>query len=120
MTETELAELRAAWKARAEKEEKEAAERRNQALIAAQKAAVWLRSNYGTQKVYLFGSLAWGKFDVHSDIDLYVEGFPPDKSYWRMLAELEEFIAPFQPQVVTAEDAVPSLQIKVTEKGVEL
>ncbi|MGI9860893.1 nucleotidyltransferase domain-containing protein [Moorella naiadis] len=49
--------------------------RQDEARAKAQKVAVWLKEKYGVDRVYLFGSLAWGGFHSRSDIDLLVRGF---------------------------------------------
>lgn len=55
---------------------------REKALIAAKLAASILRSKYGAEKIFLFGSLArQDSFTLSSDIDLSVEGIPPERFY---------------------------------------
>jgi predicted nucleotidyltransferase len=39
--------------------------------------AALLRERYRVQRVWLFGSLAWGGFHARSDIDIAVEGLSP-------------------------------------------
>ena len=46
--------------------------RKIKALDIVGKVSKLLQQNYGANKVYLYGSLAWGNFNMHSDIDLYV------------------------------------------------
>lgn len=121
MGDTELEGFRQAWRERTRKDREKALERRHEALSAAQRAADFLRCNYGVKRVLLYGSLAWGdRFTPHSDIDLLVEGFEPSNRFWRMLAEIEEVTSPFPPSVVLADDASESLLRKVRDKGVEL
>jgi len=76
------------------------------------------KEKYKVKSVYLYGSLARGKhFDHRSDIDLMVEDFPAEASYWRMLVELEEITAPVEVNVVLSEDACPGLRNKARKEG---
>ncbi len=110
--------LRRAWEKRAKRKQEELNKLRREALLKAAAAAAHLREKYRVKAVYLYGSLAWGDhFDRRSDIDLLVEGFPAEASYWRMLAELEGITAPFEVNVVLSEDASPSLKEKSRKEG---
>ncbi len=53
-------------------------------------ATTYLKS-LGVQEIILFGSLADGTFDHHSDIDLAVSGIPP-RAYFAAVAELPSLI----------------------------
>ncbi|MEW5762510.1 MAG: nucleotidyltransferase domain-containing protein [Bacillota bacterium] len=111
-------ELRRAWAERVRRAKREEGARRRQAIARAEAAARFLKEKYGVEKVYLFGSLVWGKrFTSCSDIDLMVEGLRQPDRYWRMQVELEELTAPFEVNVVLAEDALPSLREKVRKEG---
>ena len=100
--------LRRAWQKRALASRRAGEQRRRAACQKARAAARYLKERYGIEKVYLYGSLAWGPcFGERSDIDLMAEGFPPSAGYWRMLVELEEIASPFKISVVLGEDAVP-------------
>jgi predicted nucleotidyltransferase len=71
--------------------------------------------------VYLFGSLVWGKhYTSLSDIDLMIEGFPPDQRYFRALAMAESMAQPISIQLVLSEDAFPSLTERVKKEGILL
>lgn len=51
-----------------------------QARAEAKRLAQILADEFGVERVYLFGSFAWGnKVRPDSDIDLAVEGLPPGK-----------------------------------------
>jgi len=69
----------------------------------------------GATRVFLFGSLAWGGVDQHSDIDLAVEGLSP--------ARIDDFGGeaimqlPARVDVVRLEDARPSLAARILESG---
>lgn len=101
--------------------EKELAEkkRQRQAMDKAYKIARFLKEKYGAEKVYLYGSLAWGNFQAHSDIDLFVCGLKADH-YWKMQLQVEELAAPFAVSVVCDDEAYPSLKKKVLERGLLL
>jgi predicted nucleotidyltransferase len=121
MKKAEINELRDALQMRRENEAAELKLLREKALEAARQAARLLREKYHAQKVFLYGSLAWSKhFDRHSDIDLLIEGCSEVDNYWRMVNEVEEITAPFQPSVVLSEDASSGLRAKVYDKGVIL
>ena len=45
-------------------------------MVLIHKAAEVLKS-YGATEVYLFGSMATGTYNEHSDVDLAVAGLPP-------------------------------------------
>jgi predicted nucleotidyltransferase len=46
---------------------------------------------YGAREVYVFGSLAEGKYTRHSDIDMAVSGLPPEK-FFRAMSEAHEIL----------------------------
>jgi predicted nucleotidyltransferase len=81
MTPAELAPYRAFWRKLAQAEltpeMRVAAEKARQ---EAERLAKILADEFGVERVYLFGSFAWGKVvRPDSDIDLAVEGLPPGK-----------------------------------------
>ncbi len=81
MTPADLASYRAFWRKLAKAEltpEMQAAAEK--ARAEAKRLAQILADEYGVERVYLFGSFAWGnKVRPDSDIDLAVEGLPPGK-----------------------------------------
>jgi len=89
-----------------------------QALQKAKDVAAMLKEHYGVKQVYLYGSLAWGGFGRHSDIDLYLVGF--QGNYWRAYSEAEDIVAPIEVSLACEEDCIISLKDKVLEKGVLL
>lgn len=89
-----------------------------QALQKAKDVAAMLKEHYGVKQVYLYGSLAWGGFDRHSDIDLYLVGF--QGNYWRAYSEAEDIAAPVEVSLACEEDCINSLKDKVLENGVLL
>lgn len=88
------------------------------ALQKAKDVAAMLKERYGVKQVYLYGSLAWGGFDRHSDIDLYLVGF--QGNYWRAYSEAEDIAAPIEVSLACEEDCIDSLKNKVLENGVLL
>lgn len=89
----------------------------------AQECARILVERYGAQRVWLFGSLLHRRF-VHSelDVDLAVEGLPPDQ-YFPALATLwslsvdPEAPFTFTLDLVPLEDAQPSLVDLIRMEG---
>ena len=99
----------------------EAKEKQDYYLQALQKArdlAAMLQQKYKVKKVYLYGSLAWGGFDQHSDLDLFLVGF--EGNYWKALSEAEAIAAPLPVSLACEEDCLESLKEKVMKKGVLL
>ena len=93
-------------------------ERIEQARQKASKIAELLKDKYQAEKVYLYGSLVWGKFHERSDIDILVVNLKGD--YWKAWVEVEAIADPFPFDLVCYEDAFPSLREKILEKGLEL
>ncbi len=100
------------------KHEKARNERIEQARQKASKIAELLKDKYQAEKVYLYGSLVWGKFHERSDIDILVVNLKGD--YWKAWVEIEAIADPFPFDLVCYEDAFPSLREKILEKGLEL
>lgn len=108
-----------AWKKKAEKKKIISDKRRSEALSKASQIADILKSEFKVEKVYLFGSLAWrDKFTIHSDIDIYLVGFPGDYSYWDALVRAEKIADPYPVNLVLSENACSSLKYKVEEEGI--
>lgn len=84
----------------------------------ARAVAAMLKHKYRVDKVYVYGSLAWGWFQKQSDIDLFLIGFKGD--YWKALGDAEDISSPIEISLVCTEDAFDSLQKKVLERGIEL
>ncbi|MGI5880021.1 MAG: nucleotidyltransferase family protein [Syntrophomonadaceae bacterium] len=89
-----------------------------QALQKAKDVAAMLKGRYGVKQVYLYGSLAWGGFDQHSDIDLYLVGF--QGNYWRACSEADDIATPIEVSLACEEECIESLKNKVLENGVLL
>jgi len=113
--------LRNSWRKKKEKKHEREYEKRTEAYNKAKKIADYLKNSYSVKDVYLFGSLAWrSKFTDHSDIDIYVKGFPKAKSFWTALAESERIAAPYPLSIVLDESATQSLKDKVERRGVKI
>ena len=81
MAQVDTAQYRAFWRKLAQAEPtpemRAAAEKARQ---EAERLAKILADEFGVERVYLFGSFAWGvEVRPDSDIDLAVEGLPPGK-----------------------------------------
>lgn len=108
----------AAWKRRLAAEREAGERRREEAWEVARRAARLLVDEFGVRRVVVFGSLAWGRFRPDSDIDLAVEGLPPDR-FFRADARLAwELPVPIDLKLLTG--CTPSLRQRIEEEGVEL
>lgn len=67
-------------------------------------------------RVWLFGSLAHGYFDFHSDIDFAVEGLP-EENYLKAYGIAEDIAAPVKVDLVLLETALPSLRDCILKEG---
>ncbi|MEW6426138.1 MAG: nucleotidyltransferase domain-containing protein [Bacillota bacterium] len=93
---------------------------RAKALEKAQAVADWLKSRYNVKEVYLYGSLAWGKFTPQPDTYLLIVGFPNHARFWEMQVKAEEMATPFPVSIVCAEDAVESLRKRGFREGIRI
>ncbi len=109
-----------AWKSRWEADRAEDLRLAREARSLVPRLADHLRKAHGARRVFLFGSLAEGRFHRGSDIDLAAEGLAPGAVLYRAGAELDDLAAPFRVDLVPLEDAVEPLRRKVLEHGVEV
>jgi len=81
MTAVELAKYRAFWRERSRtKPTPEMRAAAEAARLEAQRLSQILAAEFGVERVYLFGSFAWGpEIRPDSDLDLAAEGLSPDK-----------------------------------------
>lgn len=113
--------IQKSWSRKVEKKNLAEQKMRAEAISKAEEIAFFLKTKYEVEKVYLFGSLAWRKrFTSHSDIDLYVDSFPKDKSYWEAVAASEEIAMPYPVTIVLAETAKPEMKQKILKEGILL
>jgi predicted nucleotidyltransferase len=71
---------------------------------------------YGLSRAYLYGSLAFGDFNVDSDIDIAVEGLP-EELFFKAYGLAEEGASPFKVDLVLLESAMPSLRERILKEG---
>ncbi len=87
-------------------------------MEAARRAAGLLAERYGVRKVILFGSLAWRRPRLASDIDLAVEGLAPER-FFRADAELAREI-PIPVDLKLLGECPPMLRRRIETEGVVL
>ncbi len=86
------------------------------ALEKACEIASNLAVKYNVNRIYLFGSLARGDFQLSSDIDLAVEGVS-EELYLKAYGLAESIAAPFKVDLVLLEGAKTSLRKCVLREG---
>jgi predicted nucleotidyltransferase len=101
--------------ARSEKERQARANARSARLSEALPGLVALLVARGAQRVWLFGSLAWGKPHEDSDIDLAVEGLQAH-ALWTIQGELLA-AAPCAVDLVPIEEAPTALASRIRAEG---
>lgn len=90
------------------------------AQAVARQAARFLKSEFYTEKVYLFGSLthrSW--FNPWSDIDLAVQGLPKDRFY-AAVAAINDLSPDIKIDLVDLDHADPELRKSIEHEGVML
>jgi len=92
-------------------------ERRWQALKAAGECMTLLKRQFGARRVILFGSLAGqGPWHDASDIDLAVEGLPPEE-FFRAYSACRDLLLPqglgLDLDLVPLEDAYPGMRARI-------
>jgi len=93
----------AAWRERLQEQRERDKRRMQEARQYAVACARLLRREFGAKSVYLFGSLAEGRFHAHSDIDLAVGGLEP-RLYFKALAKLHRVADGFAIDLVPLEE----------------
>src|SRR5262249_19596368 len=93
--------------------------RRERAWTAARLAAAVLKERFGASSVTVFGSLVQGPFAEDSDIDMVVEGLPPE-AFFRAWAQAERAAHDFELDLVPLEDARPWVPGVLAASGVAL
>lgn len=94
------------------------AERRTRLTSEARGLAQRLVEGFGASRVWLFGSLVWGRPDEASDLDLAAEGLA-EEAYFRALAALLRDAA-VPVDLVRLEEAPPSLRERILRSGLLL
>jgi predicted nucleotidyltransferase len=110
---------REAWRRRLAAERVEAGARAERARALAQELARLLRSEHGARRVWLIGSLARGDFGLRSDIDLVVEGIPPERFY-HACARAQALAGDIGVDLAAREAVPPRLERALAREGVEL
>ena len=88
--------------------------------VLARKAAKLLKSEFGAEKVFLFGSLLHeSSFTLWSDIDLSASGIAADK-YYAAVAAVSDLSSPTRIDLIDLESCRPSLRDTILKEGVEL
>jgi len=110
---------REAWARRDEEAARRREGRRREALASARRCSEILIKQFNARRVYVFGSvLDPTRFNEASDIDLAVEGLPPDRTYWRALADLwPELPVGMKVDLIPVEQASPALVSRILSHG---
>ena len=88
--------------------------------VLARKAATLLKSEFGAEKVFVFGSLIHeSSFTLWSDIDLSALGIAVDK-YYAAVAAVSDLSSSARIDLVDLESCRPSLRDTIYKEGVEL
>ncbi|RMF27044.1 MAG: nucleotidyltransferase domain-containing protein [Chloroflexi bacterium] len=96
----------------------EAAARRARALAVAEACATLLQERFGARRVILFGSLAGqGPWHEASDIDLAVEGLPPERFFAAYSACRDLLPADMELDLVPLEAAYPEMRARILGDG---
>lgn len=113
---TRQAQYIAAWRDRLHRESQLRQSDRADALQIARTCAEYLVTQFGVRRVYLIGSLLPdGLFHSRSDIDLVVEGLPPER-YVRALADISS-LSDRDIDLIPMEDASPEMLAHVRTCG---
>lgn len=120
VTAEEMAAYRATARHRWERQEREAALRRERAWRVAHRAARLLREQFGASHVAAFGSLTrGGLFHQRSDVDLAVWGLD-EQLYYRAVSHLLSLDPSVSVDLVEAESARPALKATIEREGILL
>ncbi|MCX6048627.1 MAG: nucleotidyltransferase domain-containing protein [Chloroflexi bacterium] len=91
-----------------------------QAQRVAARAAILLKTEFGAQKVVVFGSLLQpALFHTRSDVDLAVWGID-ELRYYRAVAQLLSLDPEISFDLVRFEEASPSVRTTILRDGVEI
>ena len=95
----------------------ELTKRRRLASLTARRTAKLLRSEFGAQEVFLFGSLArQTDFTLFSDIDLAARGIPSDR-FFEAVGVVIALSTEFNIDLVELETCPPTLLKEIEESG---
>lgn len=116
---TDLAAFVESWRRRIEDAEKSRQQSVVEAVARVGPAVELLVDRFGVTRVVLFGSAAKGTARDDSDVDLAVEGLPPERWVEALLA-LEELLGAGRVDLVDLDEAGRLLRAKVAQDGVVL
>ena len=107
-------------KLRTIEEERKIKTRSRTGWVFARKAAKLLKSEFGADKVFVFGSLLHeSSFTLWSDIDLSASGIAADK-YYAAVAAVSDLSSSTKIDLIDLESCRPSLRDTILKEGVEL
>lgn len=94
-------------------------QRRAQGLDQAREAAsLWRQRWPSIKRIWCFGSVLASGFREHSDLDLLIEGLPPEG--WLEAVALAERLGPLSVDLKRAEDLAPDLLARLLRHSQEL
>lgn len=109
----------AGWRKRISAEIEHCKQLQRQARNDAKRMACSLTDNFPCERIYLIGSTAReGEFTERSDIDLVIEGLPPEV-YFRASATISK-LTNFKVDLIPYENANSLIHRKIQEEGVLL
>jgi len=92
----------------------------SQKWVLAKKAAIYLKEQFGAQRVVAFGSITQKElYHLNSDLDLAVWGLD-EKKYFRAVAKLLDFDPTQRIDLVRIEDVRESLRSAIVQEGVQI
>jgi len=107
-------------KLRTIEEERKIKTRYQASWVLARKAATLLKSEFGAEKVLVFGSLLHeSSFTLWSDIDLSASGIAADK-YYAAVAVVSDLSSSTKIDLIDLKSCRPSLRATILMEGVEL
>lgn len=107
-------------KLRTIEEERKIKTRYQASWVLARKAATLLKSEFGAEKVLVFGSLLHeSSFTLWSDIDLSASGITADK-YYAAVAVVSDLSSSTRIDLIDLKSCRPSLRATILMEGVEL
>lgn len=116
----DLASYRKSLKKRQQRVKQPDAVRIEKAYEVAHRAALILKDRFGVEKVVLFGSVLHPHlFHTHSDIDLAVWDLS-GRSYFQAVGFLQSLDPEFKIDLITFNEASPSLQEVILRDGKDL
>jgi predicted nucleotidyltransferase len=108
------------FKLRTIEDERKIKTRYQASWVLARKAATLLKSEFGAEKVFVFGSLLHeSSFTLWSDIDLSALGIAVDK-YYAAVAAVSDLSSSARIDLVDLESCRSSLRDTIYKEGVEL